>query len=261
MALSDEDLMNVIMIPIGVFVIIVLSLCAFCCLRRRNRQQTSHTQHKPKVSNKQNGITNYKPPQQPTKISQNRHEPIRETFRKTVPPSEIENNFQENGQSNNNNGRYCKQNGIYGRDEDHNNGVVQNGKLNNGYKTDNEGTEIMDEFGTIFDEHIKDQESNHTDEAVDENERATRRSKGSDNSTVINVSDEKMRSNIEMEDLASPIKNSNNNDLNETITSVKHVQLNERVSTPLSTNGDGGNNNELGTVIGSHNQPTYVDSS
>jgi len=140
-------------------------------------------------------------------------------------------------------------------DRDSNGSAMINGNAGNhngGYdESDLSGAHVDVEFDQAFDYHVDEQNDG----------RLTRRSGGSNNSTIIKVADENKdtepsRKNPYVDDRINP--------LNQTATSVKHVQLSEQnvsASSSELTGNQNANWNDNAECFGNQNQPPNVDSS
>lgn len=204
-----------------------------------------------------------------TKVSQNKNEPRTETFRKKIPPSEnpdpqtdgntfkhddvidmevirpvdsAKNNNNYIDYNNRNNNNNMNTNTFYGYNNNNNfissehaNKIKSTaaGMVNDGYNESglsgspqiNKAAATLDEFDMMFDEG---EGGSEILENLNDG-RSTRRSAGSNNSTIIKVSNDVENA---VKSSATEVTNRNTNhsivdELNQTATSIRHVQLNE----------------------------------
>ena len=224
--------------------------------------------------------------QQQTKTSQKKNGPLTETFRKKLPPSEnpdlqnggtyhhsdvIDMQVVKTKNNNNNDSFHGHKNNRPVFEQNNNNkaGVINNGyneSVLSGSPQVDTAAGTLDEFDVAFDEV--------SGENFNDDGRSTRRSGGSNNSTIIKVSNENEQDG-DFENTIKPsptnMKTATNNqdrkhsivDLNQTATSIRHVQLNE------SSNRAGGSEdnensywkveNATSATNNQNNKPPFVD--
>ena len=180
------------------------------------------------------------------------------------PPSEVYVHRMENGNTPNKHptrhqdDHNIQINNVFDREtapHSRHNGRYENGGFD---ESDLSGAHVDVEFDQAFD--------SYNDKFEDQNDgRLTRRSEGSNNSTIIKVADEYTDTDSHHQQ-NSFVSEQTVNSLNQTATSVKHVQLSEQNAASTSSSDLSGNNqntnwNDKAEYFGNQNQPPNVDSS